>query len=120
GANGKDNVRLRQLLRHTSGLIAHRHYFADRLTKQQVYEEIWKEELAYEPETQVVYSDLGFIMLMAVIEKVTGMNIEEYAEQHLFAPMGMNDTKFLPQYEESRIAPTEYLEHIGVHKYGIV
>lgn len=120
GANGKDNVRLRQLLTHTSGLIAHRHYFADRLTKQQVYEEIWKEELAYEPETQVVYSDLGFIMLMAVIEKVTGMNIEEYAEQHLFAPMGMNDTKFLPQYEKSRIAPTEYLEHIGGHKYGIV
>lgn len=120
GANGKDNVRLRQLLTHSSGLAAHRHYFAERLTKQQVYEEIWKEELVYEPETQVVYSDLGFIMLMAVIEKVTGQKIEAYAEQHLFAPMGMRDTKYLPDYDNSRYAPTEYLEHIGGHKYGIV
>jgi len=120
GTNGKEGVRLRHLLTHSSGLVAHRHYFADRLTKQQVYEEIYKEELVYEPETQVVYSDLGFIMLMAVIEKVTGQNIEEYATQHLFAPMGMRDTKFLPDYETSRYAPTEFLEHLGGHKYGIV
>ncbi|WP_422122268.1 serine hydrolase domain-containing protein [Planococcus sp. X10-3] len=120
GANGKEGVRLRHLLTHSSGLAAHRHYFADRLTKQQVYEEIYKEELVYEPETQVVYSDLGFIMLMAVIERVTGQRIEEYAERHLFTPMGMNATKFLPDFEKSRYAPTEFLEHIGGHKYGIV
>lgn len=120
GANGKDNVRLRHLLTHTSGLAAHRHYFADRLTKEQVYQEIYKETLIYEPETQVVYSDLGFIMLMAIIEKVTGQKIEAYAEQHLFAPMGMHDTKFRPDFEKMRFAPTEFLEHIGGHKYGIV
>lgn len=120
GANGKENVRIRHLLTHSSGLAAHRHYFADRLAKQQVYEEIHKEQLVYRPETEVVYSDLGFIMLMAVIEKVTGQKIEEYAEQHLFGPMGMHHTKFLPDFEKSRYAPTEYLEHIGGHKYGIV
>lgn len=120
GANGKEGVRLRHLLTHSSGLAAHRHYFMDRLTKQQVYEEIYKESLQYEPETQVVYSDLGFIMLMAIIEKVTGMKIEQYAEQHLFKPMGMHDTKYLPDYGKSRYAPTEFLEHLGGHKYGIV
>ncbi|HSJ37615.1 MAG TPA: serine hydrolase domain-containing protein [Planococcus sp. (in: firmicutes)] len=120
GANGKEGVRLRHLLTHSSGLAAHRHYFAERLTKQQVYAEIYKEALVYEPETQVVYSDLGFIMLMAIIEKVTGQRIEDYAAQHLFAPMGMNNTKYLPDYETSRYAPTEFLEHIGGHKYGIV
>lgn len=120
GANGKENVRIRHLLTHSSGLAAHRPYFAERLAKQQVYEEIHKEQLVYEPETEVVYSDLGFIMLMAVIEKVTGQKIGEYAEQQLFGPMGMHDTKFLPDFEKSRYAPTEYLEHIGGHKYGIV
>lgn len=120
GANGKENVRLRQLLTHSSGLAAHRHYFAERLTKQQVYQEIYKERLIYEPDTQVVYSDLGFIMLMAVIEKVTGQTFEQYAERHLFAPMGMHDTKFRPNFEKTRFAPTEFLEHLGGHKYGIV
>jgi len=119
-AGGKGDVRIRQLLTHSSGLPAHRHYFERQLTKEQVYQEIHNEAFVYDPDTKVVYSDLGFIMLMAVIEKVTDRPIEQYAEEQLFAPMGMVDTGFLPNHAKSRIAPTEFLEHIGGHKYGIV
>ena len=118
--NGKESMTLQQLLTHSSGLIAHRPYFARKLTTQEVLADIFEEQLAYASDTKVVYSDLGYILLMAVIEKVTGQPLHEYAQQHVFQPLGMKDTGYLPKYERAQYAPTEYLEHLKDHKYGIV
>lgn len=118
--NGKESITLQQLLTHSSGLIAHRPYFERKLTTQEVLDDIFEEQLSYVPDTKVVYSDLGYILLMEVIEQVTGQPLQEYAHQHLFQPLGMNDTKYKPSYERDQYAPTEYLEHLQDHKYGIV
>ena len=42
------------------------------------------------------YSDINFILLGALIEKVTGEVLDVYVQQHVFAPLGMEDTRYLP------------------------
>ena len=118
--NGKEGLTIKQLLTHSSGLAAHRPYFERRLSAAQVLKEISEEKLHYPPDTDVVYSDLGFILLMDIIEKVTGQTIDEYARLHLFEPMAMKDTGYKPNYERQRFAPTEYYDHLKSHKYGVV
>jgi len=64
------------------------------------------------PETRFVYSDVDFIVLGALIERVTGTSLDVYCEQHVFAPPGMAHTGFRPPSEWlQQIAPTEYDEH---------
>ncbi|MFS0688648.1 serine hydrolase domain-containing protein [Sporosarcina sp. 179-K 8C2 HS] len=118
--HGKESMTIKQLLTHSSGLIAHRPYFERKLSATQVLKEIEEEKLEYTPDTDVVYSDLGFILLMEIIEKVTGQKIDEYSRLHLFEPMGMKDTGYTPKYERQRYAPTEYYDHLQGHKYGVV
>lgn len=119
-ANGKGNLTIQQLLTHSSGLIAHRPYFERKLSKTEVLNEINDERLSYEPDTAVIYSDLGFMLLMEIIERVTTQTLNNYAQNQLFKPLSMNNTCYLPCFERERYAPTEYLEHLQSHKYGIV
>jgi len=42
------------------------------------------------------YSDINYILLGALIEKVTGEPEDVYVQQHVFAPLGMEDTRYLP------------------------
>lgn len=117
--NGKGDVTIRQLLTHSSGLIAHRPYFERKMDYKEVLHEIFHDGLVYEPDTKVVYSDLGFIMLGEIVQKISGMRLDEFARRTIFGPLGMNDTCYLPS-KDRLIAPTEYYDHLGGHKYGLV
>lgn len=107
---GKDEVTLRHLLTHTSGLPAHRPYFEEGMrTLEAVVEAIAQEPLAHAPGTAYQYSDLGFITLGAVIEAVSGQSLDAYAEAEIFQPLGMHDTSYRGRGEpDARIAPTEH------------
>jgi len=119
--NGKESINIKQLLTHSSGLIAHRPYFEKKLQFDEVLADICaNEELTYQPDTKVVYSDLGFILLGKIVEIVSTLPIEQYSKKYIFEPIEMNDTTYLPNVERQRYAPTEYLEHLNGHKYGIV
>lgn len=120
GIHQKETITLQQLLTHSSGLIAHRPYFERKLSYDEVLADIYKEELVYIPDTKVVYSDLGFILLGAIIEKVSGQNIQDYVIDHIFKHLDMDDSTYLPSVERQLYAPTEYLPHLQDHKYGIV
>ena len=64
--------------------------------------------LDYEPRTRTVYSDLGFILLGAVLEHVAGAPLDRLAGDEIFAPLGMRDIRYNPPAPlRSRIAPTE-------------
>ena len=64
--------------------------------------------LAYEPGTQSVYSDLGFILLGEILQRVTGHSLDQLARERIFAPLGMESTTFKPGAAlRPRIAPTE-------------
>ncbi|MBB4823475.1 CubicO group peptidase (beta-lactamase class C family) [Sporosarcina luteola] len=120
GSNGKDQITVKQLLTHSSGLVAHRPYFESRMGKEEVLASIHQETLAYQPDSAVVYSDLGFIILMELIEQLTGQRIDEFAKEHIFQPLSIKDTGYLPVFQHDRYAPTEFAAHLEGHKYGVV
>jgi CubicO group peptidase (beta-lactamase class C family) len=73
-----------------------------------VLSRVASEPLVHEPGKQVEYTDLGFILLGEISERLTGEPLDEFARSHIFAPLGMSDTLFNPPAAlRSRIAPTE-------------
>ena len=68
------------------------------------------------------YSDLDFIFLQKVVERVSGMPLDKYVQQNFYGPLGMKDTKFNPRKIPNRkpIAPSEfdnYFRHKKVQGY---
>ena len=118
-ANGKQDITIRQLLTHYSGL-------PPDLSLEQPWEgkdEAFKQAFAVQPASpagvRFVYSDINFIVLGALVEKLSGIPEDEYAQQKIITPLGLRDTRYLPPTEWSdRIAPTQY-EH-GVMLRGVV
>ena len=101
-------VTLRHLLTHTSGLPAHEDFYKTVKAPQEMMAAICAVPLAYEPGTQSVYSDLGFILLGEIVQRVTGRPLDELARERIFDPLGMAHTMYRPPAALlSDIAPTE-------------
>lgn len=118
--NNKAEITLLNLLTHTSGLKSHRRFYQENLNKEEIFEEIYKETLEYEPGTKVVYSDLGFILLSKIVEIVTQSKFEEFVTKEIFEPLEMNETTFLPKFPADRYAATEFAPSINTYKLGVV
>ncbi len=61
-----------------------------------IHEAVRREPLEYPPGTQVVYSDPGFILLGEILQVVTGMPLHEFAQKHVFQPLDLKTTGYLP------------------------
>lgn len=118
--NGKESITLRYLLTHTSGLPAHRQYYAENLSTDQILQRIYDESLEVATGTKVIYSDLGLITLYRIIEKVTEQKFESFVKKELFDPLEMFETGFNPTFTKERYAATEYSEKWKQYKCGIV
>jgi CubicO group peptidase (beta-lactamase class C family) len=105
----RENVKVFHLLSHSSGLPAHRPYYAQVLAplpytaaapppeaRSLIVEMARREPLVYEPGTRSLYCDLGFILLGAIIEKVAGARLDALADVRLFHPLGLRDAGFRP------------------------
>ena len=109
--NGKQDITLRELLTHFSGLRPDLDLKQPWLGRDHAFELAMEETPAYPPGSRFLYSDINFETLGFLVEKVSGMSLAEYAKQTIFIPLGMEDTEFLPpQGLISRIAPTQYDE----------
>jgi CubicO group peptidase (beta-lactamase class C family) len=107
GAEGKDKVTVEHLLLHTSGLIADNAItdYADGRAK--ALERIAALKLQTDPGTRFVYSDVGFIVLGELVERVSGKPLDRFAKENVFEPLKMTDTGFTPgESLKKRIAPT--------------
>lgn len=118
--HGKSNITLKDLLTHCSGLPAHREYFKESLNTEQIIERIFDEKLVANKGEKVIYSDLGFILLYKIIEKVTEEDFQSFVHRALFEKLEMSETSFLPNVERERFAATEYSETLQDYKHGIV
>jgi len=106
---GREDIRIRHLLTHTSGLPAHRKFYEEGLCGRQVVDALFRVEPEQPPGTKVVYSDLGFMLLGLIVEKLSVTDLASYTRKHVFEPLGMKDTGFLPPPElTKRAAATEY------------
>lgn len=113
GVHGKQNITIRNLLVHDSGLrpdIPSYKAFDSVANKEKgVMNEIYNDTLIYPTGTKMVYSDLNFILMGKIIEKVTGTSLAKFCEKNIFKPLGMNSTMFNPPDSlVYRIAPTEF------------
>jgi len=110
GQRGKDRVTVRQLFTHTSGLPAWFAFYENYINRDEVYSVIDNDiELAHTPGSRRLYSDLGFILLGRLVEHVSGQRLDQFTKEHIFNPLGMDDTGYLPVLDKRlRVAPTEY------------
>ncbi|HXZ12812.1 MAG TPA: glycoside hydrolase family 3 N-terminal domain-containing protein [Candidatus Sulfotelmatobacter sp.] len=101
-------VTVRMLLLHDSGLPAHREYYKTAKGHDAVLSLALAEPLLHEPGARVEYSDVGFILLGEIIQRITGQSLDVFAERAIFTPLGMKDSMFNPPRKlRNRIAPTE-------------
>jgi len=118
---GKQSVTVGHLLTHMSGLAPFYDMHSHGWTREKVLSFIYGSTLQYEPGTQVVYSDLGFILLGEIIAIATGMPLDQAARQYLFDPLGMKESGYNPSPELlPRIAATEFDAAIGACYRGTV
>lgn len=100
-----EKVTIHHLLTHTSGMgdFFNDKFFASQANFQRVTDYLpvfASDPLAFEPGQRFQYSNAGFILLGAIIEKVTGQSYYEYVRRHIFKPAGMSDTGFYPSVGE--------------------
>jgi len=123
--HSKGAITVEQLLRHRSGLIAD-NALADYADGPAA---AWKRlaDLGVTglPGERFRYSDVNYMILGKLVEKLTGEPLDRYAQAHVFGPLGMSDTAFRPidglgpaAVPAARIAPTE--KDGGVFLRGVV
>jgi serine-type D-Ala-D-Ala carboxypeptidase len=108
GGGAKDNVTIRQLLEHRSGLPAGRDLWRIASTPEEARAAVISTPLFAPPGQYFEYSDLGADMLGFVVEAVSGEKLDRFLDTRVFGPLGMSDTRFRPDPSlRGRIAPTE-------------
>lgn len=109
------NIRIADLLTHTSGLPAYvslkrlktTYPKAEFPCRDSVIHYIASCDRVTTARTAKLYSCLNYITLAYIVEQVTGMPIDEYAETNIFKPLGMYNTCYMPSDEYSAlVAPT--------------
>ena len=108
GGNGKDGMTVRHLLTHSSGLPAGLPALPAWEGQAAAHALACSKAVTDVPGTAFRYSDINFILLGQLVQRVSGMPLDEFAQRHIFAPLKMTDTGYLPlaRFAASRIAPT--------------
>lgn len=111
GAYGKAPITFRHLLSHSSGLPAWHPYYQEiaaretkegrvgllgtRSAREFVYTQLQRAKPEAPPGQRAVYSDLGFMLLGAVIEELSGRELDQFCHDKIFRPLGLQWTSFI-------------------------
>ena len=117
GGGEKDAILVRHLLTHTSGLKAGIPAKPAWEGPDAAHALACAAQPTHPPGTYFRYSDINYILLGRLVEAVSGERLDGFAERHLFRPLGMRDTSFLPLLRgwSARIAPTQADRRGEVH-----
>ena len=110
--NGKQDVTIRELLTHYSGLPEDLDLKTPWTSKDTAEQMAYASSLVTPSGSVFRYSDINFEVLGYLVERVAKMPLDKYADAFVFQPLGMRETRFLPPAKwQRRIAPTEYDEN---------
>lgn len=96
-------ITVRQLMHHTSGLrdqwqllgYAGWRFPEDLITERDVMNIVQRQRgLNFTPQSEWVYSNTGFTLLAVIVRRVSGQSLRDFAQQRIFAPLGMTRTHF--------------------------
>jgi uncharacterized protein YbbC (DUF1343 family)/CubicO group peptidase (beta-lactamase class C family) len=96
GANGKEGVTVRQLLTHYSGLRPDIDLNPPWTGSETALRLAHEEKLQSPPGSLFIYSDTNFMVLGELVQRLSGLPLDKYSEVHIFQPLGMKHTRFLP------------------------
>ncbi|HEY3940831.1 MAG TPA: exo-beta-N-acetylmuramidase NamZ domain-containing protein [Bryobacteraceae bacterium] len=118
---GKSDITVRLLMTHFSGMPPD----VDLVPKWSGYTTGIEKALSAKPiappGARFIYSDINFLLMGEIVRRLSGETLAEFAHHQIFAPLGMNDTGFLPAPSLiPRIAATEIDEETGEPFRGVV
>lgn len=93
-----ETITINHLLSHTSGIPSYTEnpVFAEKMfedqSKKELIESFEKDSLLFKPGTDWSYSNSGYVLAGLVVEKVSGMDLNDYYQQFIFDPLEMNNT----------------------------
>jgi CubicO group peptidase (beta-lactamase class C family) len=103
----RGDVTVRMLLTHSSGLPAYEKLFLRAETRDELLQQALAVPLRHDPGIHTEYSDIGFILLALVLERVAEESLDRFCQREVFGPLGMALTTFDPPANwNSRISPT--------------
>lgn len=92
-----DSITVRHLLQHSSGLVQWQPLYYQASNSAQTYAAIRNMPLGWAVGEGRHYSDLGFMLLGYIVEKVSGQPLDQFVDQSLYAPLGLKHTTFNPK-----------------------
>jgi len=92
-----DSITVRHLLQHASGLVQWQPIYYQARTAAEAYEAIRRMPLGWGVGEGRHYSDLGFMLLGYIVERVSGMPLDRFAQRELFDPLALRSTTFAPR-----------------------
>jgi CubicO group peptidase (beta-lactamase class C family) len=123
---GKNILTIKDILMHQAGFPADVQYHNDKYTgngvgkdgknilfsqnRKKTEEMIVKTPLIYAPGTKTIYSDVDYMILGLIVEKVSGKRLDKYAEENFYNPLGLKRITFTPLkkgFKKKEIAATE-------------
>ena len=102
---GKADITVFDLLTHQSGFPAGRPYSlkieklknaSEKTNREHTFDLIMETPFVYQPRTAMIYSDINYMLLTYIIEKVTGMGLAEYVVENFYRPLGLERICFTP------------------------
>ena len=103
----RDEVTLRMLLAHSSGLPAYEKLFLRARTRDELLAAAFSIPLANDPGAHTEYSDIGFILLGVALERLADESLDRFCQREIFGPLGLTHTTFKPAAElRPKIPPT--------------
>lgn len=101
----REHVTLRTLLAHSSGLPAYVRLFERARTKEELLDQALAVPLQADPGTRVEYSDIGFILLGAVLEMLAQEPLDQFWEREIYQPLGLRMIAFNPPHAWKPLIP---------------
>ena len=95
----RPDVTLHMLLAHSSGLPAYEKLFLKARTRDELLRAAFTTPLTADPGSRAEYSDIGFIVLGAALERLSGESLDRFCPREIFGPLGMSSTAFNPPPE---------------------
>jgi uncharacterized protein YbbC (DUF1343 family)/CubicO group peptidase (beta-lactamase class C family) len=109
--NGKEEVTVRELLTHYSGMEPDLDLTHPWQGRDTAFSMAFAEKPMNPPGARLIYSDINFITLGTLVERVSKTQLDKYCAQNIFVPLKMTRTRFLPPATWlPKTAPTQYDE----------
>ncbi len=113
--NGKDNINIKNLLLHNSGIGQEVDSMDITWNKDDLLKALSNIKLKYKPGEQYLHSELNSLILQLIVEQITGKPISEFLNERLFKPLRMDNTFFL---STEKLNPDNNIMNNNRFKYG--